>query len=501
MARNRKNRRIVEFGDFQTPSDLADEICHFLLAEGVRPESVVEPTCGTGGFIASAMTAFGHARKFLGIEINRAYLRVLEQKLGQADRERVELRRADFFALDWAAILTHLPEPILVLGNPPWVTNSGLGRIRGSNLPVKNNFQGHRGLDAITGKSNFDISEWMLIHLLDNLQHRRAALAMLCKTAVARKVLKHIWTREFCISDTRLYAVDAKAHFKVSAAACLLVCRTGEPSGAKACEVFSGVSDARKISAIGMQNAEILADVKKYEKWSQLDGQAPVAWRSGVKHDCAQVMELIRRDGAFVNGLGEKVDLEDEFVFPLYKSSAVAKGLTNRPERWVLITQKSVGDDTRIIRERAPKTWAYLTKHADRLDERKSAIYKKKPRFSIFGVGDYSFAAWKVAISGLYKRIRFSMVPPWDGKPAMVDDTCYFLPCANRDEAVLHAELLNSKAAREFLQAFIFWDAKRPITAHILKRLDLSSLAEMQHKTRYGPRADAEIGASQSALF
>ena len=72
MARTQKNRRIVEFGDFQTPSDLADEICHFLLAEGVRPESVVEPTCGTGGFIASAMTAFVHARKFLGIEINRA---------------------------------------------------------------------------------------------------------------------------------------------------------------------------------------------------------------------------------------------------------------------------------------------------------------------------------------------------------------------------------------------------------------------------------------------
>ena len=495
--RNRKNRQIVEFGDFQTPLDLADEICHFLFSEGVRPESVVEPTCGTGGFIASAMAAFEHARKFLGIEVNREYLRVLEQKLRGADRNRVELRQADFFALDWEAILTRLPEPILVLGNPPWVTNSGLGRIRGSNLPIKNNFQGHRGFDAITGKSNFDISEWMLIHLLDKLQHRRAVLAMLCKTAVARRVLKHLWTRDFRISDARLYTVDSKAHFKVSAPACLLVCRSGAPSEAKSCGVFSGVSNARKISAIGMHEAALLADLKKYKKWSQLDGQAPVAWRSGVKHDCVQVMEFIRREGAFVNGLGERVDLEDEFVFPLYKSSAVAKGLTNGPERWVLVTQKSVGDDTRIIRERAPKTWSYLTKHADRLEQRKSAIYKKKPRFSIFGVGDYSFAAWKVAISGLYKRIQFSIVPPLDGKPAMVDDTCYFLPCTTRDEAVLRADLLNSNAAREFLRAFIFWDAKRPITADILKRLDLSSLAAMQRKTE----GDAEISASQFALF
>ena len=364
----------------------------------------------------------------MGIEINRAYLRVLEQKLRQADRKRVELRHADFFQLDWEDILTHLPEPILVLGNPPWVTNSVLGRIRGSNLPIKNNFQGHRGFDAITGKSNFDISEWMLIHLLDKLQHRRAVLAMLCKTAVARKVLKHIWTRDFSISDTRLYTVDAKAHFNVSAPACLLVCRAGPPAEAKACGVFSGVSTARKISAIGMHEATLLADQKKYKKWSQLDGQGPVAWRSGIKHDCVQVMEFIRREGAFVNGLDERVDIEDEFVFPLYKSSAVAKGVTNRPERWVLITQKSVGDDTRIIRESAPKTWSYLTEYADELDQRKSSVYQNKPRFSIFGVGDYSFAAWKVAISGLYKRIQFQSFHLWMANPQWLTIRVIFCP-------------------------------------------------------------------------
>ena len=33
------------------------------------------------------------------------------------------------------------------------------------------------------------------------------------------------------------------------------------------------------------------------------------------------------------------------------------------------------------------------------LDNRKSSIYNKRPRFSIFGIGDYSFSKWKVAIS------------------------------------------------------------------------------------------------------
>ncbi len=499
----KNHRQTVEFGDFQTPSELTDEICHFLLSMGVRPESVIEPTCGTGAFIVSAMDAFEQARKFLGIEINGEYLLALEQKLGGTDHTRIELKNEDFFQLDWEDILIRLPQPILLLGNPPWVTNSGLGRIRGSNLPVKSNFQGHKGFDAITGKSNFDISEWMLIHLLDKLQSRSAVLAMLCKTTVARKVLKYIWNRDFCISETRLHIIDSKAHFNVSVSACLLVCKTGAPSKTKSCDVFQGISEKCKISKIEMHNTEILADLKKYEKWSQLDGHIPFKWRSGVKHDCARIMEFTREDDTFVNGMGEVVDIEDTFMFPLYKSSHVVKCKTETPERWVLIPQRKVGDETRVIREKAPRTWAYLTNHADKLDQRKSSIYKNKPRFSIFGIGDYSFAQWKVATSGLYKKIQFSIIPPIDGKPAMVDDTCYFLPCTNRDEAILFADLLNSKAAREFLHAFIFWDAKRPITADILKRLDLIALAKILHKdqhlARYRPQSDAS--ESQFVLF
>jgi len=37
--------------------------------------------------------------------------------------------------------------------------------------------------------------------------------------------------------------------------------------------------------------------------------------------------------------------------------------------------------------------------------------------------------------------------------------------------------LLNSAVAEEFFKSFIFWDAKRPITAGILKRLNLAALA------------------------
>ena len=48
-------------------------------------------------------------------------------------------------------------------------------------------------------------------------------------------------------------------------------------------------------------------------------------------------------------------------------------------------------------------------------------------RFSIFGIGDYSFAKYKVTISGMYKRTTFSLVLPENDKPLMLDDTCYFI--------------------------------------------------------------------------
>jgi hypothetical protein len=95
----------------------------------------------------------------------------------------------------------------------------------------------------------------------------------------------------------------------------------------------------------------------------------------------------------------------------------------------------------------------------------------------MFGVGEYTFAPYKVAISGFYKRLHFAAIGPHHKLPIVFDDTVYFVSCGVPDEARLLAELLNSEIAREYYSAFIFWDAKRPITAELLRRLDLRKLA------------------------
>ncbi len=55
-----------------------------------------------------------------------------------------------------------------------------------------------------------------------------------------------------------------------------------------------------------------------------------------------------------------------------------------------------MGESPQTLRASAPRAWAYLERHGARLARRRSSIYKGRPPFSIFGIGDYSFQPWKV---------------------------------------------------------------------------------------------------------
>ena len=201
-------------------------------------------------------------------------------------------------------------------------------------------------------------------------------------------------------------------------------------------------------------------------------------WRSGIKHDCSKVMELQRNAATYRNGLGEVVEIEDDCLYPMLKSSDVAQGRTAGGKRWMLVPQKTMSDDTAKLQTVAPRTWAYLQNHAADLNRRASSIYLGRPPFSVFGVGEYSFASWKVAISGFYKKLSFVVVGPFESKPTVLDDTVYFLSFETQRHADYVNWLLNSSVAQEFFGAFVFWDSKRPITVELLRRLDLRRLAQ-----------------------
>jgi hypothetical protein len=479
MAKVKKTKHKAEFGDFQTPIELAGSVCRLLFERGLRPRSILEPTCGLGSFLVASIEVFPNIQRAVGVEINPIYAEEARRAVTETGLDNVaEVLNGDFFNYEWTEILSSLPDPLLIIGNPPWVTNAELGSLASSNLPRKSNFQNHRGIDAITGKSNFDISEWMLIRSLEWIKDRGSTLAMLCKTAVARKVLFHAWKIGIRLDRSDIYLIDAIKEFEAAVDACLLVVETSLSNSTLECQVHNSLEHGSPRTVLGYRNNHLVSDVNAYERLKGLEGQEWYQWRSGIKHDCSKVMEFVKEANFLRNGLGEIVDIEDNYLYPMLKSADVANGSEAQPKRWMLVTQRFVGENTSQIRDRAPKTWRYLEEHADFLDRRTSSIYRKKPRFSIFGVGNYSFTSWKVAISGFYKKLDFKLVGPHEGKAVVLDDTCYFLACDCREEAQLLAQLLNSDTAKEFFSALVFWDAKRPITVALLRRLDVFTLAQ-----------------------
>ncbi len=472
---NRARRQRVELGDWQTPRALADAVVELVARSGERFASVLEPTCGTGTFLAAARRFSG--ARLVGYERSPEYVEVARRVLSGTG---ASVAKADFFAVDWASVVARLPEPLLVLGNPPWVTNSTLGALDAENLPTKRNHKGETGFDALTGKSNFDISEWMLARLLDVTRGRRFTLAMLCKTAVARRLLAQCASSEWELSG-EVRAVDARANFAAAVAAVLLVVRgSGErarDTGEARWAVYSSLAAHEPVSHMGVSRGRVYSDFDAYRATGALESESAQGWRSGVKHDVTRVMELVEEDGRLRNGLGEAVAIERDYVYPLFKGTDLVRARRS-PPRFVLVTQRALGDDTRVIRARAPATWRYLEQHLAAFAARKSRIYRGQPPFSMFGVGEYTFAPHKVAISALHKELTFRALAPDGERPVVLDDTAYFLPCADAERATVLVRALESPLARKFFEARLFWDAMRPINKALLESLSLEALED-----------------------
>lgn len=467
-----------EWGDFQTPVDLARRVCAYLAESGVAPDVVIEPTFGVGNFITAALQTFPTIHRVYGVEINRDYVEgsayhVSRNKLSP---QQIELHCDSIFTHAFPKNLNDARH-LLIIGNPPWVTNAEIGSLEAGNLPKKSNIKSLNGLDALTGKSNFDIGEFILIRLLDLFAYQHGTLALLCKNSVAKNFVASLRQRHYPVANIRTLTIDAQREFAAAVDANLLVMELGAATNEIQCDVATLEQPHVIQKTFGWTRDKFVSDLDVYKTCADIDGKSSKVWRQGIKHDCASVMELDADNGEFINGNGERVDVEEEHLYWLFKGSDLKEFVANHPRKKVIVTQTSLGDDTTQLQYIAPKLWAYLTRNASAFEKRKSSIYRDKPPFSMFGVGGYSFSPYKVAICGLYKTPRFSLVLPDAQRPILLDDTCYFLPFDHYADATITNALLNSDIAKAFLQSIAFADSKRPFTKEILMRVDLLRLA------------------------
>jgi len=484
-----------DLGDFQTPPALVAGVLAAIGPIGGRFRRVLEPTCGRGHFLAGLVERPDPPREIRGFEVQAGHAEAARAAVaGRSAGVHVAVETADAFGIDFGRDVSWSESgPLLVVGNLPWVTVAGLGASGGGGGPARSNRRKLRGIDAMTGASNFDISEALWLKLIRELARERPTIALLCKSAVARAVLGAIEALDLPITAATLWRFDALRWFRASVDACLLRVEVGPGPKVAEVPVFADLAADRPASTLGLGSGGLIADLAAYRRASFADGPCPIAWRQGVKHDAASVMELTHDpDGLLRNKLGEVVDVEPGFVHPLLKATDLAGAVRPRPRRSVLVPQRRLGDDTRDLEHKAPRLWAYLVGHAARFERRRSSIYRGRPPFSLFGVGDYTFAPFKVAISGLHKTPRFRAIGPVEGRPVLLDDTGYFLPCRAAGQAATLAAALNGPESLGLLRGLSFPDAKRPITKALLRRLDLAAL--LRHADPAGLRERAVAG-------
>ncbi len=475
----------VEYGDFQTNKDLASNVTLHLVSKNILPKVVIEPTCGKGNFIIASLKNFKSIKTIFGVEIYKPY--VWETKFNiinfhlenpKSNKPEISILHCNVFDFDFKKIAKQFYlEEILIIGNPPWVTNSMLGSLNSMNLPRKNNFKNHSGLDAMTGKGNFDIAEFITMSLIETFQNSNGNLLLLVKNSVIKNIVFDQNKRNFKIGTIEKHSIDCKKEFNVSVEASLFYCKLNSVPELS-CKEFNFYHNQNYVQNFGWLENKFVSNIDTYNYTKEIDGESPFVWRQGLKHDCSSIMELDKVNGHYVNGLNEEIKLESDLVYGILKSSDLKNTVINQTRKYTIVTQRKVGQDTKYIKSEFPKTYGYLIDHLSNFDARKSSIYNNKPSFSIFGIGDYSFKPYKVAISGLYKTLHFTLVLPQNEKPVMLDDTCYLIGFDKIEFAVYSLILLNSKTAMQFLKSITFADAKRTFTKDVLMRIDLLELAK-----------------------
>ena len=450
-----------EYGDYQTPFNFALEICTFLKEQKhLNPSMILEPTCGVGNFLMA--TKIFDAKKYFGIEINPLYCKICAERFSD---ERLTILNKNFFYCD----LESLPKNsnLLVIGNPPWATNSNLSK----NLPQKSNFKGFTRLEALTGASNFDICEYIIIRLIEKYRNTNTVFAMLCKTSVARKVFNNMQKQKISFAWCETFEINTNKIFATNSSACLLFIQlTEEKTSSSNCNVYSFDNPSILKSSFGYKNGKLYSDLSTQNY--NFDGKSCFEWRQGIKHDCSKIMELTLEDGNLKNGNNELVDVETDITFPLIKGSTIKNPIICSFSKYVIVTQRFLGEDTTYLKSYAPKAWQYLNQNTTTFEKRKSKIYNNSTKFAMFGIGDYSYLPYKVCICGFNKKPFFALVFSEDKKPVMLDDTIYFLGFKDYDIAYTTMIYLHSKKVSNFLQSLSFADSKRPYTKKILSRID-----------------------------
>lgn len=439
----------------------------------------------------------------------------------------------------WARILKNAFAPLFVgqfdfvAGNPPWVNWESLpDDYRRSTAPLWDYYAlfPHKGYDAILGKCKDDISVLMTYVAVDKYLHPKGKLGFIITQSVLKTsgggegfrrfrlgregefirptyVDDFVAIQPFASASNRTIVIilekGARVKYPVAYSEWYKTVSGKRIPEDATLELLAQMASFRKYVAEPVDDeniasswitgrAKVLHATRKVIGQSEYVGRAGVCtWLNGV-YWVHRVME--RADGLVVitnsteSGKAEVEDvqaaLEPDLLYPLVRAADVDKWQI-KSEREILLPQLP-GMRLNAIPEKElavslPKTFGYLKRFEQALRGRsgfKRFFKPTQPFYSVYNVGDYTFAPYKVMWARIGSQLSAAVSSQEFSKTFIPQETVTLVACETLSEAHYLCALINSSIVNFTLQSYAQRGGKSFASPHVLENIAIPTFDE-----------------------
>lgn len=433
----------------------------------------------------------------------------------------------------WARIIKNAFAPLFnnefnyVAGNPPWVNWESLPenyRRDTFELWQEHKLFSYKGFEAILGKAKDDISILMLYVAMDKYLKKGGKLGFLITQSVFKTAGAGQGFRRFRLGNgepIQVQHVDDMVNLQpfegASNRTSVVILQKGRPTKypmpsylywkktvrGKSIAIDSSLDDVLQMTARKAFAAEPVDGKDLTSPWltgkpraikavRKILGQSDYAAHAGVYSGGANGVYWVdiigkRPDGLVVvsnitKGAKREVEsiqmaIEPDILYPLLRGRDV-KRWHAEPSAHTLVTHLP-GMRLNAITENEiktdyPKTYLYLKRFETVLRER--AAYRRyfrsdAPFYSMFDVGDYTFAPYKVVWPNIASEIVSAVISTQETKSILPQHIVTLVACQSLAEAHYVCALMNSRVVNFSLQSYSMKGGKSFGDPHVLQNI------------------------------
>jgi hypothetical protein len=460
--------------------------------------------------------------------------KVFQLVLGETYKKLVDLEAKGINGI-WARIIKNAFAPLflgqfdIIVGNPPWVNWSSLPKeYREKSIPIWQRYDlfEHKGLDARLGKACDDISILMTYVAIDKYLKDKGRLCIVITQTLFKTVGGGEGFRRFRLGKNgtpfRVIQVDDMSELQPFDSATnrtsVFFCQKGDETKYPV-EYHIWKKKAKGAIPIDFHWDEVVRKTNtKYLKAQSIDGSLQGSWvtaRPKALKSLGKIVGVAKYQGRIgthtggANGIywiqmtgktskeacevqnlfdigknkykGITSYVERELIYPLLRGRDTKRWNIN-PRVFILLPQDTLQPskalDEVALKTRFPRTYQYFEEFREELFSRAhyKAHFKAQgaPYYSMYNVGPYTFAPYKVVWSEVGHDVEAAVVSSHgsdylDAKVIVPDHTVVAISFDGEKEAHYVCAILNSSPSQFIVMGYVVLHP----SPHILKNLKI----------------------------